>query len=114
MIELLPIVGSILTMLLGLMGLLSPASAAKFTSIKPDGLVGVSEIRATYGGFFLGVGGAALFFQNHYLYLGLGVAWISAAVGRIISVIVDKSSSAKNLGGIIFELFIGVLLIAAL
>ena len=64
MIELLPIIGSIITMLLGLMGLLSPASAAKFTSIKPDGLVGVSEIRATYGGFFLGIGGAHCFFKT--------------------------------------------------
>ena len=40
-----------------------------------------------------------------------GIAWLGAAVGRAISVIVDRSTELKNLGGIVFEAVIGALML---
>ena len=108
-IKLLPILAAFITTGLGLMGLVAPKLAAKFTSIEPVGLIGWSEIRATYGGFFLALGLSCLYLQLDTAYLVVGLAWAGAAIGRAISVFADKSTTAKNLGGIIFEGAIGSL-----
>ena len=104
--------GAGITLGLGLMGLLAPDRAARFTSMQPVGLVGRSEIRATYGGFFAALGLACLWSQAPEAFFAAGVAWVGAAAGRAFSVAIDASRSPKNLGGIAFELVIGVLLLA--
>lgn len=96
---------------LGLMGLIRPNAAGAFTSIQPIGILGVSEIRATYGGFFLALGAYALYAQSTAVFAVVGVAWVGASVGRLISVAVDRSYAPKNFGGVIFEFAIGVLLL---
>lgn len=108
----LAIIGAVATFGLGVMGLVAPGIAATFTSIRPQGLVGRSEIRATYGGFFCGIGAMCLVLQSPDAYLIAGVAWVGAAVGRSFSLVVDRSWGAKNLGGIGFEAAIGGLLLA--
>jgi len=110
--ELLANAGAIITIALGLMGLLAPSRAAAFASIQPVGQIGTSEIRATYGGLFAGLGLACLISQLPGVFLAAGVAWIGAALGRLFSVAIDGSRSAKNLGAIAFELVIGLLLLA--
>ncbi len=102
-------IGALTTLGLGLMGLLRPAAAAAFTSIEPKGLVGVSEIRATYGGFFVALGAYALWAQTPLVFGVLAVAWAGAAAGRLLSVVVDGSRSGQNLGGIAFEGLIALL-----
>jgi len=104
--------GALVTLGLGLMGLLAPAKAASFANVQPIGTIGTSEIRATYGGLFAALGLACLLSQAPEVFLAAGVAWVGAAVGRAFSVFVDASRSAKNLGGIAFELAIGLLLLA--
>ena len=52
--------GALITVALGLLGALAPAAAARLVGVQPVGGVGLSEIRATYGGLFLGLGGACL------------------------------------------------------
>lgn len=103
--------GAAVTAGLGGMGLLRPSAAAAFTSMAPVGRVGVSEIRATYGGFFLALGGYALLSQEPIAFVAAGLAWLGAAGGRLLSVVVDRSTEAKNLGGIVFEAAIGALLL---
>lgn len=102
---------ALITAALGLMGLLLPAKAAQLTSIRPEGLLGTSEIRATYGGFFLALGAYALYAQADVVFAVAGVAWLGAAGGRLLSVVVDRSASAKNLIAIAFEAAMGGLLI---
>lgn len=106
-------VGALVTAGLGLMALVRPSAAASFTSIQPQGLLGVSEIRATYGGFFLALGGYGLWTQIPPAFTVAGIAWLGAALGRTVSVVVDRSTSAKNLGGVVFEAAIGGLLLAS-
>lgn len=104
--------GAAITAGLGLMGLVRPSAAAAFTHLKPQGRIGVSEVRATYGGFFLALGAWALWTQLPAAFTVAGVAWLGAAAGRAISVVVDRSTEPKNLGGIVFEAAIGALLLA--
>ena len=106
------LLGAAITAALGLMGLLRPSSAAALTSIAPFGRTGVSEIRATYGGFFLRAGLAAAWSAEPAALRLLGLAWAGAAAGRAVSVVVDESREPKNLAGIAFEAAIAGLLLA--
>ena len=103
--------GAAATLVLGGLGLFSPARAAAFTNLAPIGATGVSEIRATYGGFFAALGLACLALQASAVFSTAGAAWVGAAAGRAWSVVVDQNREAKNLGGIAFELAIGLLLL---
>lgn len=103
--------GALITLGLGAMGLFLPGTAARFTSISPVGSMGVSEIRATYGGLFLAMAVVVLLAQDRLLFGLLGTAWVGAAAGRLFSLWWDKNRQGKNVGGIIFELAIGYLLL---
>jgi Domain of unknown function (DUF4345) len=110
-IDLLTNIGAAITLALGVLGLVSPTSAAKLVGIKPDGVLGVSEIRATYGGFFIGLGLGCLWLQAPQAFLVAALAWIGAACARLLSVVLDRSLSVKNMGGIVLEAGIGALLL---
>ena len=112
MTEILPLLGAAATLGLGLMGLFVPSAAAAFTSLKPIGLLGRSEIRATYGGLFAAIGLYCLIYREPQAYTLAGCAWLGAAGGRLLSVVVDRSVSPKNLGGVLFEGLIGLCLLA--
>lgn len=103
--------GALITFGLGLMAIIRPSAAAAFTSLQPVGDLGTSEIRATYGGFFLALGALALLSQHDWAFIAAGTGWAGAALGRIVSVFVDKSRSPKNIGGIVFEAAIASLLL---
>jgi len=104
--------GALATALLGGLGLFAPMRAARFTSMAPVGATGVSEIRATYGGLFAALGVGCLISQSEAFFTVVGIAWVGAACGRAWSVAVDRNTAPDNLGGIVFELAIGLLLLA--
>lgn len=110
--QILPNTGALITLALGLLGMVTPSVAAKLVSIEPIGLTGISEVRATYGGLFVGLGGVCLYSQSSTVFFAVGVAVLGAAVGRGVSVLVDHSYAPKNLGGMIFEASMGALLLA--
>lgn len=103
--------GAAITVLLGLLGLFLPAKAAVFISLSPVGPVGRSELRATYGGFFLLLGLGCVFLYTPAAFLLVGLAWLGAAFGRLFSILIDRAASSKNFGGVVFEAGIGLLLI---
>jgi len=105
--------GALATTALGLMGLVRPMAAAAFTSMQPVGVMGISEIRATYGGLFAALGAWALWTQDPAVFTTAGVAWLGAAAGRASSLVVDRNRSRQNVGGIVFEAVIGLALLAA-
>jgi len=107
-----PVAGAVITFGLGMLGLLNPLAAARFTSLEPKGKVGLSEIRATYGGLFAALGLAALLMPGSASHQVVGFAWAGAAIGRSGSVIVDRSLSPKNFGGILMEAGIAALFLA--
>jgi hypothetical protein len=112
--QVLPLFGVLITLLLGVLGLFFPAKAMAFTSLQAADVVGKSEVRATYGGFFLGLAVVAFIVRTQLVFMTLGCAWLGAALGRLLSLLLDRSVSAKTIAGIGFEGCIGLLLLAPL
>ena len=97
--ELIPLVGAVCTLALGVLGLSAPKRIAELIGIAPEGKLGLSEIRATYGGIFTGLGVACLWFQQPEVYAAVGLAWILAAVSRTVSIFLVNLSVVKTSAG---------------
>lgn len=103
--------GALATLALGLLGLLRPRAAAGFAGVEPRGRMGLSEIRATYGGLFAALGAFALLAQDMVSFTMLGGAWVAAAAARLVSTFWDDAREPRNYGGVLFEGAIGLLLL---
>ncbi len=101
---------------LGVMGLVRPAAALKLVglALDPRRPEGISEVRATYGGLFIGLELAALLTGEPMVFLAGAAAWGGAAAGRLISMLVDRAALRPNIGGTALELIIAGLHAAAL
>jgi hypothetical protein len=110
---LLPTCGAVVTAMLGCLGLLFPRRVGRVLGITPDSSLGISEFRATYGGFFLCLGIGCLVAQSVQVFTIVGAAWCAAAFARIGSYAVDRSRSAHNLAGMVVEAGIGLAMLAA-
>ena len=100
-----PLLGCLITIALGSLGSFAPL----LVSIEPRGKVGLSEVRATYGGLFLGMGLVALAVQSKSAFAVGAACWLGAALLRTASVLLDGSRSLKNLRAIGLEAGIGTL-----
>jgi hypothetical protein len=110
---LLPNCGAVVTAALGCLGLLFPGAVGRVLGIEPDRPLGLSELRATYGGFFLCLGIGCLFAQSVPVFTVAGAAWCAAAVARTVSFAVDGSRTGHNLAGVGFEAGVGLAMLAA-
>jgi hypothetical protein len=96
---------------LGARALIDPKWAARFVRLKADDQGGgFAEFRATYGGVFLGLHGAALLLALRYLLSGgalvgviaagasaaLCAGWAGAAFGRFVAILRDKADTKFN------------------
>jgi hypothetical protein len=104
--------GALVTIGLGMLGLVRPLAAAKLVGIEPIGTLGVSEVRATYGGLFTALGLCALVAQSPVVFTVVGLGWAGIAAGRLVSVFADRSFSPTNLGGLAMEAGLAALLLA--
>ncbi len=107
----LSMLGALIVLGLGVLGLIWPKTAADFVRITPVDTTGLSEIRATYGGVFLGLGVAALMMNQSSVYHAIGIGFTAAAISRAMSVVVDRSRKPHNFAGIAFEGVIALLLL---
>jgi len=106
--------GAMLTLLLGCLSLLYPNRICRLLGITPSGPFGVSELRATYGGFFLCLGAGCLVAQSNAAFQVAGIAWCGAALARLLSLVIDKSHSRENIVGIFVEAIIGLMMLSVL
>jgi len=110
---LLPNCGAAVTAMLGCLGLLWPKAVGRVLGIEPAGPLGISEFRATYGGFFLCLGIGCLVAQSVHVFTVVGAAWCAAAGARTMSCAVDGSRTGQNLVGVGVEAGIGLAMLAA-
>ena len=110
---LLPNCGAVVTVVLGCLGLLFPSAVGRILGIKPERPLGTSEIRATYGGFFLCLGIGCLAAQSVPAFTMVGAAWCAGALARVVSYAVDGSRTMQNLAGVGFEAGVGLAMLAA-
>lgn len=104
-------IGAAASVLAGFLGLVWPRRVSSVIGLHIPGPLGVSEVRATYGGLFIGAGLITLVLASRDAALVLGAAWAGAFVARSLSVVVDKSRSKENGAGLVIEAGIAALLL---
>lgn len=103
--------GLLIVIALGMLGIGFPNTVARFVRISALGQTGLSEIRATYGGLFLGMGIFGLWSSDPQIATTIGIGFGCAALARASSALLEKSRGADNFAGIALEGFIAALLL---
>ena len=106
-------VGAIISIIAGCLGLFWPKQVSRSIGLQIPGRLGTSEVRATYGGLFIGAGLAVALIASSDAALVLGAAWAGAFIARAISFVIDKSHSKENVAGLVIEGVMAALLILA-
>ena len=106
-------IGASISLILGLISIIWPSKIERFVSIKSIGKEGVSEVRATYGGFFVGISLYAMITQAPVVFIALGIGWLSAAIVRLLTLFLGYATP-KNIGGVVFEGVLGALCLSVL
>lgn len=92
------------TVLLGLVGLFLPRLLLRFMGLVAAGDPALAEVRASYGGFRLGLGLSCLLLHPQpLLYLGLGIAWAATLFGRVLSMLSDRGLTIRNWLALVLE-----------
>lgn len=100
----LAIAGASGTVLMGLLGLLAPARCAAFVGLSARDRTASAEFRATYGGLFVALGVLPLWSGATMAFLAAALAWVGAACGRIVSMLVDGGwREPRNYAAVAFE-----------
>lgn len=90
------IIFAILSIGLGCFGWLAPRYTLGALDLHiGETTMGLSEIRASVGALFVGMGIGALLMSTPEAYVMLGFCWCGAAAGRLTSVIMDGASQKK-------------------
>jgi len=106
----LKIIAAVGTLLTGFVSLIWPRSITRFTGVEPVGGRGVTEIRAVFGGAFIGLGAVCLLL-GEAAYRTLGVMYLAIAVVRAVSMVTDKSVVQSNIISLLVELAFGMVLV---
>ncbi|MEP3512460.1 MAG: DUF4345 family protein [Lentilitoribacter sp.] len=94
---------SLLTIGFGCFGFFAPRFTAAALDLEPTkSTMGLSEMRASVGGLFVVLGLAALWLNQPLAYAMIGFAFVGAALGRAVSLVLDNPPRNKALffGGI--------------
>lgn len=106
-------VGAVLTTVLGVLALLFPVSVARVLGVEAKNPLGNSELRATYGGFFIGLGLGGWIAQSSTVFAVVGGAWCMAGIVRLLSIGFERSLSSKNVVGAGLELVVGFAMLSS-
>lgn len=108
----LPYIGGVIGLGLGLFAIFRPYGAAKLVGIKIDDALphSISEVRATYGGVFAGGHAFALVTGSDTAFVTLACGWGLTGIVRLVSMVIDRAANGANYGGTAFEFVIAALL----
>jgi len=99
MIDILNVLAVIVTIGFGVIGWLMPdytMDKLKLATAPGASTLGKSEIRAASGALFVGLGIGALALGTPTAYAMVGFAYAGGAVGRITSIVLDKSGETVS------------------
>ena len=106
----LKIIAALATAATGLLALVKPGATYGFIGLNPNGVRGVSEIRAIFGGLFIALGLAPLFL-GAVAYQMLGIGYLAISVARLFSILFDRSYAQSNIISLVIEIVLGVILV---
>lgn len=96
-------IAALLTIAFGMFGFLAPRYTAGALDLETThSTMGLSELRASVGGLFVAAGIAALWLGEPLAFAMIGFAFVGAATGRAVSLVLDNPPVGKVLlfGGI--------------
>ena len=94
--DIINIIFAALSIGLGCFGWLAPRYTLGALDLKMgETTMGASEIRASAGALFVGMGIGALLLGTPEAYVMLGFCWCGAAMGRLTSLLLDGTSQKK-------------------
>ena len=106
----LKIAAALATVATGVLAFGKPSAAYAFIGLNPNGVRGVSEIRAIFGGLFIALG-VVPFFLGQTAYLVLGIVYLGIAAARAFSIVYDKSYAQSNIISLLIEIVFGAILV---
>lgn len=114
MTDILNIVAALLTIGFGAFGFLAPKFTAGALDLATDGSnMGLSEMRASVGGLFVVMALACLLIGTPEAYAMMGFAYAGAALGRGLSLVLDKPPFTKAFVYFLIEAVLAVWLVLA-
>jgi len=112
LIDWLPRVGAMLTLLFGLVGFFKPRLITDGQQIELGSSMALSEARVVFGGLHLGSGIMALVLHEPLIYMTLGVAWSFGLLARFYSMVADKTSLRQSVPGIVVDVTMAFLFLS--
>ena len=103
LIEWLPRIGAIITLIIGLVGFFKPRLLTSAVQIELSSTMAVSEARTVFGGLNLGASIAALALHEPLVYMTLGLAWLFGLFARFWSMLIDKAGFKESIPAIIVD-----------
>lgn len=110
LLSILKIIACLATAATGALAVFAPRAVPGFTGLSPVGGRGISEIRSIFGGLFIALGLAPLFFKGD-TYTMLGWGYLAIALVRIISIFFDKAPDKSNWISLVIEVIFGLILV---
>lgn len=103
---------SLFSLGLGIYGLVSPQGALRLIGLQTVPRLGhsISEVRATYGGVFIGASLYPLISGAPHAFLTLAACWIMAGLCRLASIVIDRAATRFNITSVVVELLTGTLI----
>lgn len=105
---------AVVTVGFGLLLFLMPRLSFRILRLQPvEGRAdAIAEGRATMAGFYLGCGLGCLLLAQPLIYLVLGLGWAFTALGRLVSIVLDRAGTRFNWLSLLVEVLLAALPLA--
>jgi hypothetical protein len=105
------LLGPLACLVLGVAALISPLEFAAQTGLAPIGPLGRSELRAVFGGVFVGLAAACLVLAAPAAYWAAAGAFFGGAVAKVLSAALERGVFPSALPGLLVDLVAGGLFV---
>ncbi len=112
MIDVLPLIAAVLTLLIGLVNFFNPRLMLAPMKIEFNSPLAMSEARAVFGGMNLGMAVAALTLDEPAIFTALGIAWGTLTLARFWSIAVDGIGFKASIPPIVVDATLCVLFLS--
>jgi hypothetical protein len=102
-----------LVLVFGLVALATPETLARQTGLVAPAALGRSELRAVFGGVFVGVAVVCLATRHPAAYLAAAATFLGGAAAKLLSAALERGVLPAALPGLLFDLAAGGLLVWA-
>jgi hypothetical protein len=105
------LIAPILSLAMGLVALVFPETFARQTGLTADGPLGRSELRAVFGGVFIGIGLACVLLGSTAAHLVGAAAFLGGATAKLLSAALERGVLPAALPGLLVDLVLGALFV---